>query len=455
MEGTLQTVAQQMGGKLVGADARFSGVSTDTRSLSHGELFFALHGPNFDGGKFVSMAADKGAAGAVVDSRADSDLPQIVVADTRAALGKLATTWRASLGTTVVGVTGSNGKTTLKEMIASCLAQAALTHATRGNFNNDVGLPLIVFELTAEHRYAVLEMGANHKGEIAYLASIAQPQVAIISNAGPAHLEGFGSLDGVAAAKGELLHSKLLAAVLNADDPYFSYWSSRAAGSPVVSFGLASHADVYASDIELRAEGSVFQLHVAGESVQVNLHFVGEHNVLNACGAAAVAAALGIDSQRIKQGLEQARPVGGRLRAVAGINGCTVYDDSYNANPTSVIAAARFIADLPGQSWLVLGDMGELGDTAVALHAEVGRAAREAGVDRLFAIGPLMRHAIEAFGIGATWFGDKQDLCAALRDSVESSTNLLVKGSRLMRMEEIVNALQADVRAPAQIGGAC
>ncbi len=455
MDGTLQIAAQQMDGKLIGSDAPFSGVSTDSRLLTAGELFIALHGPNFDGSKFVAMAADKGAAGAVVQEHGQSDLPQIVVTDTRKALGKLARCWRASLPTTVVGVTGSNGKTTLKEMIAACLSQLGATHATRGNFNNDIGLPLMVFELNAAHRFAVLEMGANHKGEIAYLTSIAQPQVAVISNAGPAHLEGFGSLDGVAAAKGELLAADLVAAVLNADDKYFSYWVEQAEGTPVLSFGLGPHADVYADKIELRTAGSQFELHAGGETLHVNLNFVGEHNVLNACGAAAVASALGADLQQIKKGLESARPVGGRLRVVAGVNDCTIYDDSYNANPTSIIAAAKFLVTLPGQSWLVLGDMGELGANAVALHADLGRVLGKVGVDRLFVCGELMRNTAEAFGRGAHWFDDKSELIDALREAVVSTTNLLIKGSRLMRMEEIVAALQVDAVSAGDKREAC
>ena len=446
MQGTLQMAAQHMGGKLHGSDGPFMGLSTDTRSLAEGELFFALQGPNFDGSSFVAAAADKSAAGAVVSSHSDIELPQIVVDDARLALGRLAREWRASLDTTVVGVTGSNGKTTIKVMLAACLSQVAATLATRGNLNNDIGLPLMVLELNEEHRYAVLEMGANHKGEIGYLASVAKPQVAVISNAGPAHLEGFGSLDGVAAAKGELLQTQLDAAVLNADDKYFSFWSSLAKANRVISFGMGPHADVYASSIELVATGSHFDLHIAGETVHVNLHFIGEHNVLNACAAAAAAFALGVDIQQIKAGLEGARPFGGRLRVVGGVNGSIIYDDSYNANPTSILAAARFIASLPGTSFLALGDMGELGSEAVALHAEVGAAAYEAGIDRLFATGKLMRHAVDAFAGEAHWYPDKQELIAALQASLDSSTTLLVKGSRFMGMESVVDTLQDDAQ---------
>ena len=448
MESRLVLATEQMNGVLHGSDATFAGVSTDTRSLLPGQLFFALQGPNFDGTTFVDAAREKGAAGAVVATRCDSDLPQIVVADTRKALGQLAQAWRDSLPTRVVAVTGSNGKTTLKAMIAACLDELGQTLSTRGNLNNEIGLPLMMLELDKRHEFAVLELGANHHGEIAYLTSLLNPQVAIISNAGPAHLEGFGSIDGVAKAKGEILHHsrQLTNAVLNAEDKYFDYWRQLARPAEVTSFGLGDYADVYASRVNLTVTGSRFRLHAGGDSVQVRLSFAGPHNVLNACGAAAVALQVGASLDQVARGLEKAQPVSGRLRRLPGIRGCTLFDDSYNANPTSTIAAAEFLAGLEGDAWLVLGDMGELGEETEALHREVGAMARGAGVDRLLATGEAMKAAVAAFGDKAEWFINVDDLVAQLRETVDSRVNVLIKGSRFMRMERVVEALSCAPR---------
>ena len=448
MESRLVSAAQQMNGVLHGSDAAFTGVSTDTRSLLPGQLFFALQGPNFDGAAFVNTAKEKGAAAAVVTRHCNADLPQIVVEDTRKALGQLAHAWRDSLETCVVAVTGSNGKTTLKEMIAACLTELGRTLSTRGNLNNDIGLPLMMLELDERHGFAVLELGANHHGEIAHLTRLLNPQFAIISNAGPAHLEGFGSIEGVAQAKGEILHNsgQLTNAILNAEDKYFDYWSKLAEPAKVTSFGLGDYADVYATEINLTVTGSRFRLHAGDDSAQVTLSFAGPHNVLNACGAAAVALQVGASLEQIARGLEKARPVAGRLRPLAGMRGCTIFDDSYNANPTSVIAAARFLAELEGDSWLVLGDMGELGDETEALHREVGAAARSAGVHRFLATGEAMKAAVAEFGDKAEWFINVDDLVAELRETVDSRVNLLVKGSRFMRMERVVEALSCAPR---------
>jgi UDP-N-acetylmuramoyl-tripeptide--D-alanyl-D-alanine ligase len=437
-----------MNGILHGSDAVFAGVSTDTRSLLPGQLFFALQGPNFDGATFVETAKEKGAAAAVVARQCDTDLPQIVVEDTRQALGQLAQAWRDSLDTRVVAVTGSNGKTTLKAMTAACLSELGRTLSTRGNLNNDIGLPLMMFELDRRHAFAVLELGANHHGEIAYLTRLLNPNVAIISNAGPAHLEGFGSIEGVARAKGEILHNsaRLTDAVLNAEDRYFDYWSGLAASVRVTSFGLGDYADVYATEIDVTVTGSRFRLHAGDDSVPVKLAFAGPHNVLNACGAAAVAMQVGASLEQVARGLEKARPVAGRLRPLAGMRGCTIFDDSYNANPTSTIAAARFLGGLEGDAWLVLGDMGELGIETEALHREVGAEALSAGVDRLLATGEAMKSAVAAFGDRGEWFENVDDLVAELRESVDSRVNLLIKGSRFMRMERVVEALSCTPR---------
>ena len=444
MTATLQQAAEFMQGVLHGDDRDFDGVSTDTRTIHKGALFFALQGPNFDGNDYVRAAKEAGAAGAVVSRRANDNVAQLIVDDTKAALGRFAAAWRNEHDATVVGVTGSNGKTTLKELIAACLSRKAVTLATHGNLNNDIGVPLMLARIDASHRYVVLEMGANHAGEIAYLTKLVRPDVVVITNAGAAHLEGFGSIKGVAHAKGEILQGepRPQVAILNADDKYFPYWSSQVEDIRCLSFGFDEAADVRADNIVATPDHTTFTLHTAQGSVDIALPLVGIHNVRNACAAAAVALALEIGVNDIRDALESVNPVGGRLQPVRGINDATLYDDSYNANPLSVIAAAEFLASLPGESWLVLGDMKELGDDAEELHREVGEAARASGVNRLFAYGDLAASAAEGFGEHASWFASLDALVDELCAGMTSEINVLVKGSRSMRMERVVDALR-------------
>ena len=443
---TLAIAAGYAGGSLKGTDRRFAGVSTDTRSLCDGELFVALSGPNFDGGDYLAEAARRGAAGAMVESARDEPLSQIMVDDTRLALGRLAAGWRRQQSAVVVGITGSNGKTTLKELTAACLKQVAPTLATEGNLNNDIGMPLMMTRIDDSHRYAVLEMGANHAGEIAYLCALAEPDVVAITNAGAAHLEGFGSVEGVARAKGEILQSTVRpgVAVLNADDPYFDYWRGLVGDIECLSFGLGEGARVRASQIVPNSSGSTFRLDLPDAAIDVRLSLPGRHNIRNACAAAAIAFTLGIAPAQVQAGLEAVRPVQGRLQPLPGPRGAMLYNDSYNANPLSVVAAAEFLASLEGIGILVLGDMGELGEDAALLHREVGAAVRKAGVDRLFALGELSRHTVTGFGGDAEWFGGVDELVRALDRSLATGTNVLVKGSRFMRMERVLDALGAD-----------
>jgi UDP-N-acetylmuramoyl-tripeptide--D-alanyl-D-alanine ligase len=445
MIGSLSSAAQSMHGTLHGTDQNFDGVSTDTRSIRSGELFFALQGPNFDGHDYVGKAKANGAAGAVVTRLQKDDIPQIQVDDAKLALGRLGAAWRNSKSVQVVGITGSNGKTTLKELVAACLNTRAPTLATHGNLNNDIGMPLMLTRISDEHQFAVLEMGANHAGEIAYLVALANPDVVVLTNAGAAHLEGFGSIEGVARAKGEILEvgDRPDFAILNADDDYFSYWATLVEDVQTLSFGFSAIADVRADEVVASASGSRFKLHLPKNSMSVMLPLPGVHNVRNACAAAAVATALGIDSRQIKLALESVVPVKGRLQPLEGRNGSTLFDDSYNANPLSVCAAAEFLANLEGKSWLVLGDMKELGAGAKELHREVGASARASGIDRLFALGDLSRYCVEGFGEGATWYPDIDALLADIV-AADSATNILVKGSRSMRMERVVEAMRAD-----------
>lgn len=448
MMGTLSQAATNMHGELNGADNRFVGISTDTRSIADGELFFALQGPNFDGHDYVAKASEAGAAGAVVSRLLDDDIAQIKVDDTQLALGRLGAAWRDTKSPRVVGITGSNGKTTLKEMIAACLGATASTLATAGNLNNEIGMPLMLARIEDEHEFAVIEMGANHAGEIEYLVALAKPEVVVLTNAGAAHLEGFGSIDGVAKAKGEILRNpdRPRVAVLNADDDYFEYWCTLVTDIEMLSFGLGDSADVRATDISVHPDHNEFLLLTPAGETRISLPVVGIHNVRNACAAVAVALSLGLDIATIKAALESMAPVKGRLLPLRGLNGCTLFDDSYNANPRSVAAAADFIASLPGASWLVLGDMFELGEDAEELHREVGASARASGVSRLLALGDLSKAAVAGFGDGATWY---ESIDALISDvsNVGEGTNVLVKGSRGMRMERVVAALRAEGEA--------
>jgi UDP-N-acetylmuramoyl-tripeptide--D-alanyl-D-alanine ligase len=306
-------------------------------------------------------------------------------------------------------------------------------------------MPLMLLRIDSSHRYAVLEMGANHGGEIAYLTSLALPDVVVITNAGASHLEGFGSLTGVAHGKGEILQGsrRPRIAILNADDDFYSYWMSLVDDIDVLSFGLSEGADIYATKIDAGKEGTHFQLHLQDAQVDVRLPLLGLHNVRNACAAAAVATALDISAVQIKTALESVAPVGGRLQAVAGLHGATLYDDSYNANPVSVIAAGDFVAELDGENWMVLGDMGELGDDATELHGQVGSALRSNGIDRLFAIGELSKTTVAAFGEHGEWFDSVDELVNRVASELTSNVNVLVKGSRSARMERVVTAIRA------------
>jgi UDP-N-acetylmuramoyl-tripeptide--D-alanyl-D-alanine ligase len=437
-----------MQGELHGADARFCGVSTDTRTLSRGELFFALHGPNFDGREFVMTAATKQAAAAVVEKPVDAGIANITVDDARLALGRLAASWRQQMSARVLAVTGSNGKTTVKEMIASCLSLSGSTLATEGNLNNDIGVPLMLLRLGRENEYGVFELGANHTHEIAYLTGLVRPDLVLITNAAAAHLEGFGNVEGVAHAKGEILQAEPApqCAILNRDDEFYELWLSMAGNAPIVSFGTDPHADVRATAVSSTDKGSEFTLLLPETTLEIVLPLAGAHNVLNACAAAATAVAFGVPAELIRQGLMQARPANGRLRPLDGIAGMRLFDDSYNANPASVIAAAEFLASQAGESCMVLGDMAELGADAGLLHESVGQAIRDAGIARLFAVGEQSKQAVTAFGEKAEWFTSVDALIEGLVPVLRKRpvSNVLVKGSRSMRMERVVAVLAQE-----------
>jgi len=440
---TMHEAARVLHGELHGAGAHFLGLSTDTRTLRPHNLFVALQGPNFDGHAFVEEAARKGAAGAAVAHPVESALPQIAVEDTRLALGRLAAHWRSRFDIPLVAVTGSNGKTTVKEMIAAILSQRGRVLATRGNLNNDIGVPLTLARLDGAHTHAVIEMGANHPGEIGYLTGLARPTVALLTNAGPAHLKGFGSLEGVARAKGEIFAG--LAddgvAVVNRDDRFFEYWAGLNAGRRMLDFGFDPDAAVHG---EWRPEGTGGRLRLATPAgpVEIGLPLPGRHNAINAMAATAAALAAGAGLDDVRAGLESMQGVAGRLQ-LHRAGGRTLIDDSYNANPASLAAALEVLAQFDPPRWVVLGDMGELGPDAAALHTEAGERIRAAGVDGLLCVGTLATAAARAFGAGAQAFADIEALTAVLDELLPPFATVLVKGSRAAAMERVVEWLVA------------
>ena len=435
----LSEAATAMQGALHGRDAQFTGVNTDTRNLQAGQLFIALQGPNFDGHAFVKKAHELGARAVVVNHRVDIDLPQIIVSDTQLALAQLAGYWRQRFTMPVVAITGSNGKTTVKEMLAAIFAQQGEVLATRGNLNNEIGVPLTLLALQADHQAAVIEEGASHPGDIAYLTKITQPNVAVVTNAASAHLEHFGSLETVARTKGEIFQHLPDdgVAVINADDAYAPLWRSMANQRKVVSFGIEQSADVRA---EWRPGQVVTVLTPLGD-LQVRLSLAGRHNVMNALAATAAAIAAGIPLAAIKQGLEEVKPAPGRLQWKTGIKGARVLDDTYNANPVSLKAALEVLAACQGDHYLALGDMAELGAETQTLHRQAGEQARESGVQRLYAVGENSRYAAEAFGDRAAHFDAQDELISQLRADLHDNVTLLVKGSRAAHMEKVVDAV--------------
>lgn len=451
----LMEAARATGGTAMHGDPLFTGVSTDSRAIGAGELFVALRGERFDGHDYIQAAVERGAVAALVDrawvAQHPLALPHVAVADTRLALGSLAGYWRGKFELPLIGVTGSNGKTTVKEMIAACLRAQALSDgydpqlavlATTGNLNNDIGVPLILLKLHITHRTAVIEMGMNHPGEIAYLARLAKPTAAIVNNAQRAHLQGMGSLAEVAREKGSL-YAGLDAqgtAVINNDEAFCDYWRGLSGGSRVLTFGLNPSADVTA-DCRLQGLGSVLQLRTPHGAAEVTLRVPGLHNVRNALGAAAAALAAGVSLQAVAAGLGDYAGVKGRLQLRRAQGGALLIDDSYNANPDSLRAAIDVLATTPGRKILVMGDMGEVGERAGQYHDEIGGYAKSQGIDLLFALGALSGAAARNFGAGGCHFERVGDLIAALSDELTADTAVLVKGSRFMRMERVVDAI--------------
>ena len=438
----LAEAARAVAGRVEGANVAFSGVTTDSRSVDAGDLFVALAGERFDGHGFVGEAVRRGAAAALTAHRVEAQVPQLVAADTRIALGKLAAHWRERFALPLVALTGSNGKTTVKEMLAAILAahfgDADAVLATSGNLNNDIGMPLTLLRLRERHRAAVIEMGMNHAGEIDYLARLARPTVALVNNAQRAHVGILGSLEAIAHAKGEI-YAGLAPdgiAIVNADDAYAGYWKGLNAGRRIVTFGFAADADVHAT-----RSGDAWRFATLSGTFAAKLRVAGEHNVRNALAACAAACALAVPAATTGRALAAFAGVPGRLQRRQGAAGVAVIDDTYNANPESMKAALAVLAAEPGRRVFVMGDMGEMGAQSAALHAEVGEYARRAGIDALLATGEASRHAVEGFGPGARHYPGVQELLAAAREEARAGTTLLVKGSRFMQMERVAEAL--------------
>jgi UDP-N-acetylmuramoyl-tripeptide--D-alanyl-D-alanine ligase len=450
-------LARIAGGTLVGRNSPFDSVSTDSRTLSRGALFVALKGPSFDGHNFIATAMQRGAAAALVDHQLPVSIPQVVVDDPLRALSDFAREWRRQFAIPVVGVTGSNGKTTTKEMIGKILVERGECLVTQGNLNNHIGVPLTLLRLRPVHFAAVIEMGANHQGEIAALSAIAEPTVGIVTNAGSAHLEGFGGLEGVARGKGEMFAGLKTTgtAVINADDRFANFWRTLAGTRRVLTFGLSGSADFRAKNIQAIVDDTGFRsefilVSPVGAS-ECSLALAGAHNLRNALGAAAAAYGAGATLEEIVAGLRSVHAVSGRLNFLPALHGANVLDDSYNANPSSLRAGIDALTTLPGDHWLVLGDMLELGEGDNALHAEMGSYARDSGVKQLFAVGSRARFAAEAFGPAAEWFPDVEALITRVQALLRPNVTILIKGSRANRLERVAAALAVGM--PATSGG--
>lgn len=431
--------------KLRGSDASFSGVSIDSRSVKPGELFVAIRGDKFDGHQFIDQAKSQGAVAAVVSQEMKANLPLLQVTDTRLALGEMAVLHRQKFHLSFIAHTGSCGKTTVKEMMNSILMQCGEVLATQGTLNNDFGVPLTLLRLNKQHQYAVIEMGANHPGEIAYLTQMVRPQVAFINNIAPAHLEGFGSLEGVARAKAEIFQGLTAdgTAIVNADDNFAEWIQNQLAGKKVLRFGIKNKkVDVTAREIKGDSQGYFsFILQTSSDDISVKLPVLGEHNVLNALAAATATQIIGADLAAIKKGLETMQPVSGRLMVRKGIGGVRIFDDTYNANPSSVTAALQALAQYPGERIFVMGDMVELGSKTEEYHRSMGVLAKQLGIQRLYACGPLSREAINAFGSNGYFFESQAELTAAIKKILKPDMVVLVKGSRKMKMENVVKEL--------------
>lgn len=439
----LSEIAKIINGKLQGTDVSVSSFNTNSRELMPGEVFIALRGEQFDGHDFLQSACEKKAAAVITSMPSSFPVPSIQVENTRIALGQIAAHHRQQFQLPLIAVTGSCGKTTTKTMIASILSHMGPTLAPIKSFNNDVGVPVTLLQLTENHNYAVIEMGANHLREIAYLSQLARQNVALITNVAPAHLEGFGTLQGVATAKGEIYEALTEdgIAILNSDDKFVEYWQ-RIIKCKSLTFGIKHKADVTAKNITLDREGHPsFEVHYPDGTLSITLPLLGIHNVMNALAATTASFAVGASASAIKKGLTQVHPVSKRLVKYKGLSGSLIIDDTYNANPLSVSAALQMLAHGKGEKIFVFGDMAELGHQSEKLHEEIGRQAKDLGIDKLYACGKLSHLTVEAFGDKGIHFKDQSSLIEALKPALHADATVLIKGSRSSRMENVVQAI--------------
>ena len=453
---SLAWIAQQVKGELICNDnsiaenAIIQGVSTDTRQISSNDLFIALHGPNFDGHQFITQAQASGATAVIVNRKVETTLAQIVVQDSKVALGLLSKAIKAEVAPKTVAITGSSGKTTVKEMVAAILARRGKVLATKGNFNNDIGVPLTLLRLESDHEFAVVELGANHLGEIAYTTELVQPDVATITNAAAAHLEGFGSLLGVARAKSEIFKGlgKDGLAIFNADSQFYAFWHGKYEHLRNQRFSTHSEVDFYAQDVVMGLDGCAdFLMATPIGKVSVSLPLPGIHNVSNALVSAALAIEVGANLQDVKDGLQYMAQVSGRLQVKQVSGQVKILDDTYNANVASVNAAIDLLASFAGRKVLVLGDMAELGERARFYHQQVGEYAKDKGIDDIYSLGVLSQSASDVYQKSGHHFSDKDALVAALAEDLAAEKrdiSILVKGSRSARMELVVEALEAS-----------
>lgn len=447
---TLSELQKPLAGKLLGVDQAFTGVSTDSRAVQAGDLFVALSGEHFDGHDYVLQVQGEGAAAALVAVSVAGSLPQLQVDDTVQALGRLGAFNRQLFSGPLVAITGSSGKTTVKNMVHAVLAQGGVTLATEGNFNNQIGVPLTLLRLHPGIEFAVVEMGASKAGDIDWLCELGQPTVAMLLNAMPAHLQGFGSIDGVAAAKGEIFDRLGTAdvAIINADQPWAKQWRKRAAAATVLDFGMQQPAAISARGVQNRGvDGISFTVSTPVGEMAIRLTLPGLHNVANALAAVAAGLACDIDLTDIRNGLESLQPVSGRLRSLRSPHGAVVIDDCYNANPGSVRAAIDMLAGCSGRRTLVLGAMLELGDDSDTMHGEIGAYALAAGIDQLLGVGPELEVCVNAFGANGQYFADRTAAVAAVQGQFGEGDTVLIKGSRSAGMEQLLHALLPDLAA--------
>lgn len=440
----LSELVEPMAARLSGADCEFAGASTDSRSLSRGDMFVALKGERFDGHQYLDKAVSNGAVAALVSAPGKVSLPQLVVADTERALGQLGAFNRGLYEGPLVAITGSSGKTTVKNMAYAILSRRGATLATEGNFNNEIGVPLTLLRLSPACEFAVVEMGAARRGDIAWLCQLGRPTVALLLNAMPAHLEGFGSVEEVAAAKGEIFDDLDAGAiaVINADQPWADQWRERAAPASIVDFSIDGAAAITASEIHVcDVDAVTFTAHTPVGDLPVELNLPGRHNVANALAAIAIGLACDLRLEEIGEGLASLQPVSGRLASAVSPTGARVIDDCYNANPGSVRAAIDLLSQCEGRRTLVLGEMRELGVDSESLHREMGAHAREAGLESFWGVGEALQVAVDAFGESGRWYPDRDAAIAAAQGYFAEGDLVLVKGSRGAAMEHLLRAL--------------